>query len=324
MKNILVTAIGSFAGDVVIKNLRKAGCKVIGCDIYNKEWIVDAYNVDQFFQAPPVSDEKAYLEFITEICKEQDIDYIFPLTDIEVDFYHRNRRLFSSLEICPCISCETAIEICRNKMKLDEFLRNREICQTIPTRMLENVEIKNLDYPVVVKPFNGRSSQGLHYIDTYEQMQYFVSQNDVTDYIVQPKISGEILTVDVIRNQNTSTSGCIVRKELLRTMNGAGTSVKVFRNQELEKICINIANALNINGCVNFEFIEDENRIYHLIECNPRFSGGVEFSCMSGYDFVINHLKCFEKKEIDLLSNVQEQFIARKYEEFITEIVYND
>lgn len=318
MKNVLVTAIGSFAADIVIKKLKKAGCKVIGCDIYDREWIVDAYNVDLFYQVPLVSDGQAYLEFVTKICKEQKVDFIFPLTDIEVDFYHKSREIFSKLGVCLCISCESAIEICRDKMKLEKFLRDKNVCKTIPTYWLKNVEIKSLEYPAVVKPFNGRSSQGLHYIDSCEKMQHFIAYNDVADYIVQPKICGEILTVDVIRNQDTMTCGCIVRKELLRTLNGAGTSVLVFRDRELENTCRRIADALNINGCVNFEFIEDEKGIKYLIECNPRFSGGVEFSCLSGYDFVTNHLRCFEEKEIDLVDNIQEHFIARKYEEYIT------
>ncbi|MFQ9705363.1 MAG: ATP-grasp domain-containing protein [Enterocloster clostridioformis] len=52
-------------------------------------------------------------------------------------------------------------------------------------------------------------------------------------------------------------------------------------------------------GCVNMEFIEDRDGVYHMLECNPRFSGGVEFSCLAGYDCVTNHLRCFEGKEIE-------------------------
>ena len=322
MKNILVTAIGSFAADIVIKNLKKANCKVIGCDIYDKEWIADAYNVDRFYQAPFVSDGQEYLQFIIEICKEQAIDFIFPLTDIEVDFYHKNRDVFASMCVTLCISAERTIEICRDKMKLEQFLRDKDACQTIPTYWLADVNIKDLEYPVVAKPHNGRSSQGLHYIDNYEQMESFIGQNEVSGYLVQPKIEGDILKVDVIRNQKTTTVGCVARKELLRTLNGAGTSVLVFRDNELEHTCIGIAECLDINGCVNFEFIKDKNGTKYFIECNPRFSGGVEFSCMSGYNFVINHLRCFEGKEIDLVEDIQEQFIARKYEEYITKTIH--
>lgn len=320
MERILVTAIGSFAADIVIKNLKKQGYIVVGCDIYKKEWIADAYNVDIFFQVPLVSEEKEYLEFILKICFEQKIKFIFPLTDVEVDFYNRNRSIFEEEGIILCISSEKTIDICRNKMILNQYLGNNGVCQTIPTYLLEDANIQNLDYPVVVKPFNGRSSQGLHYIDTVEQMKSFVSQNNINGYIVQPRIIGSILTVDVVRNEYTDKIVCVARKELLRTLNGAGTSVYVFGDKMLEEQCKEIAKKLNVNGCVNFEFIETEQGERYFLECNPRFSGGVEFSCLSGYDFVSNHIKCFLRTEIEDILETKNMYIARKYEEYITHI----
>ena len=320
MEIILVTAIGSFAEDIVIKTLKKQGYMVIGCDIYKKEWIADAYNVAEFYQVPLVNNEKEYLEFILKICCERKIKFIFPLTDVEVDFYNRNRDIFEEKGIILCISCEKAIDICRNKMILNQYLDNKGLCKTIPTYFLENIDIRTLNYPVVVKPFNGRSSQGLHYIENIEMMESFISQNDVSGYIVQPKITGSILTVDIVRNEVSNKTACVARKELLRTLNGAGTSVYVFKDDELEEQCKKIANGLNVNGCVNFEFIETEEGEKYFLECNPRFSGGVEFSCLAGYDCVTNHIRCFIKEEIEDAGKVTNQYIARKYEEYITKI----
>ncbi|MCQ4701350.1 ATP-grasp domain-containing protein [[Ruminococcus] gnavus] len=320
METILVTAIGSFAADIVIKTLKKQGYMVIGCDIYKKEWIADAYNVDEFYQVPLVNKEKEYLEVILKICYERKIKFIFPLTDVEVDFYNRNRDIFEKRGIILCISCEKTIDICRNKMILNQHLENKGICKIIPTYLLDSADIQSLDYPVVIKPFNGRSSQGLYYIDNVGMMESFISQNDVHGYIVQPKIIGSILTVDVVRNEVTKKTVCVARKELLRTLNGAGTSVYVFEDNKLKEQCEKIADELNVNGCVNFEFIETEQGEKYFLECNPRFSGGVEFSCLSGYDCVTNHIRCFIKGEIEDAVQLKNQYIARKYEEYITKI----
>ena len=59
----------------------------------------------------------------------------------------------------------------------------------------------------------------------------------------------------------------------------------------------------------------------YYIECNPRFSGGVEFSCLVGYDCVSNHVRAFENKPIDEFKMLHETFIARKYEEYVTRII---
>ena len=141
---------------------------------------------------------------------------------------------------------------------------------------------------------------------------------DVSDYIEQPLVKGDVITVDVVRNAADGAWAAVCRRELLRTLNGAGTSVRVFRNPELEGLCGRIAGWLGVNGCVNMEFIEDGRGQYHMLECNPRFSGGVEFSCMAGYDCVTEHLHCFEGKPVDTRAEITEMYIARKFEEYIT------
>lgn len=79
-----------------------------------------------------------------------------------------------------------------------------------------------------------------------------------------------------------------------------------------------LANQLNIIGCVNFEFIVDENEQYHFMECNPRFAGGVEFSCIAGYNCVSNHIRAFLNQKIDSFTFSRNQYIARKYHEYVT------
>ena len=75
---------------------------------------------------------------------------------------------------------------------------------------------------------------------------------------------------------------------------------------------------MNINGCVNFEFIDSSSEGKYFLECNPRFSGGVKFTCMSGYDCVLNHLRCFQGEKIESKIHITQQYISRKYKEYIT------
>ena len=81
-----------------------------------------------------------------------------------------------------------------------------------------------------------------------------------------------VVTVDVVRDR-ADNCVAVARKELLRTLNGAGTSVHVFHDEELEQKSKDLARLLKITGCVNFEFILDKDGNYHFLECNPRFSG---------------------------------------------------
>lgn len=318
MENVLVTAIGSFSADIVIKSLKRMNYKIIGCDIYPKEWIADAYQVHQFYRAPYATNEKEYIKFIKKICCVEKITMIFPLTDIEVDVFNENRKWFDENHITVCISSKETIDICRNKKIIEEYIREFKLnINTIHTEYLNEIKTIPSKYPVVLKPYNGRSSQGLKYIQNSTEWKHILEEIDTSNYIVQPYVEGSIVTVDIVRSDEKHAIA-IPRKELLRTLNGAGTSVYVYNDLKLEEVCIALANVLDIIGCVNFEFIIDDNGKYHFIECNPRFSGGVEFSCMTGYDFVKNHVKCFRNKKIDEKCQFSNQYIARKYEEYVT------
>lgn len=320
MNTVLVTAIGSFSADIIIKNLKMNNIQVIGCDIYPSEWIADSKSVDSFYQVPYAREEKQYIDGILEICKKEKAEALVVLTDAEADVLNRHRRELLNAEVTLCLPSEKTMRLCRDKRKLSHFLKEKNIGNPIPTMDLFGTAIEALSYPVVVKPYNGRSSQGLHYIHSRKEMEAFIQTHPIHDSIVQPFLKGSVMTVDIVRQEGTGQSAVICRKELLRTPSGAGTSVLVFSDPSLEAMCRKIAKELQINGCVNFEFIQTEDGKYHILECNPRFSGGVEFSCLAGYDCVTNHIRCFTGEAIEPCREITGMYIARKYEEYITKV----
>lgn len=322
---ILVTAIGSFSAVTVIEALKRDGYQVIGCDIYPAEWVANSKIVDVFYKAPYATDKEAYREFVRMVCREEEVAFVMPLTDVEIDLFRGWVTAEEETGAVICMSDRSALEICRNKKVLEEYLAPKHVCETIPGRMLAEVVGEALTYPLVIKPFDGRSSQGLHIVKTPKEMELVVElcRDELDRYLVQPKISGPIITVDVVRNPETGEVVCMPRRELLRTPNGAGTSVYVFKNKYLEKQCRDIAAALNIRGCVNFEFVEEQASeekegpgIWRFLECNPRFSGGLAFSVMAGYDMVRNHLNCFMGKGLEPEGEIRGQHIARRYGEY--------
>ena len=320
MRVALITAIGSFAADIVIKSLKQHGYRVLGTDIYPKEWIADAGNVDSFFQIPLASNRSSYFKALQQICISEGVQDLLPLTDVEIDVLNENRFWFEAHNICLCLSSEDAICVCRDKLATARLLSDGALQQIIiPFHSAsESHAIPDDWFPIICKPVNGRSSQGIKRYATWEDASRFLGSEERHSYLVQPLIEGTVVTADLCRTPDGSQCVICARRELLRTLNGAGTSVQVFHDPALEAICVQIANALNVIGCVNFEFICSPDGSYHFIECNPRFSGGVEFSCIAGYDFVWNHIKCFHSQAIDEAVAFPELYIARKYEEYIT------
>lgn len=319
MNTVLITAVGSFSADRIIRNLKKAGVRTVGCDIYPREWIASAADVSSFYQVPRADDTENYRNALLEICRREKVDYIFPLTDVEVDVWQECRARWEHEEgAAVCISPYEAIHICRNKDRIVRFIEKNAVeIQTIPTSCLEELEQEPECFPIVCKPCNGRSSQGLYKIEDRDEWRFFRSRKHSERYIVQPFLEGDVVTVDVVRNPATEEAIAVPRKEFLRTPNGAGTSVLVFSDPQLEEKCRRLAGLLHITGCVNFEFLQDPDGNYYFLECNPRFSGGTAFTCLAGFDCVTAHLKCFTGEKLGSFSLPREMYIARKYKEYI-------
>lgn len=313
---ILVTAIGSSAAGIVIKELQRYGFYVVGTDIYPKEWLADSFRADGFYQVPRADKGEEFVDAIIDICGREDVRYVIPLTDVEVDAFNRFRMRFSRLGICLCMQDEGTVSLCRDKRKAAWHLR--ECCRVIPEVAREELADWK-EFPLICKRTNGRSSLGLYRFSSAREICAFMEDKG-DEYMIQPMIEGKVITADVLRDRDHDRCVVYPREELLRTGNGLGVVVKMFHDGCFEEQCREIAERLDIVGCVNFEFIRDREGAYYFMECNPRFSGGVEFSALAGYPFVINHLNCFLGKCIDEASVPDSITIARKYETYITDM----
>lgn len=308
MKTILLTAIGSYAAPPVIASLHAAGHRVIGCDLYPAQWNAAAQDVDGFFQIAPASEPEAYLTQLEEAVRREKVDFVIPLTDPEVDVLCACKARFAKLDCILCVPDEPCAKLCRNKLEMAHVLEAEAICSTIPTVSPYGHEPMQDEYPLMLKPLNGRSSQGQMVVRT--PAAYHLALEQRTDYIAQPYLDGAIYTVDVARDLY-GTVQCLARRELLRTVNGLGTTVRLLPDHPLEGVCAAIARRAAVIGVVNMEFIEHDGQFYFL-EVNPRFSGGVGFSIAAGLDFAHFQLLCHEGESLPPRPALHEQTLTRK------------
>lgn len=319
--NVLLTITGAVSADICIKSFKRMGCRIIGCDCHPKEWIVGSNEVDVFYQAPLIAEQEKYIQFIKNLCINENVSFVVPMIDVEVDLFAQHRAWFDKENIIICSSPQDTIKILRNKKLLSDFIKdNCPEINFIPTKYLKDVEYPEWNFPVVCKPYNGRSSQGLRFIYSKEEWEEFKNSADNNLYIVEPFIEGPIVMVEIVRQPFTGQTVAMTRRELMSTPHGLSTSVYIYQNEQLEENSKKLAEKLNIIGNVNFEYIMDHHGDYHFVECNPRFSAGCNFSCIAGYDIPENHLRCFMGKEIDKYLFKHTMVIARKYTEVLTRV----
>lgn len=316
MKTVLITAAGSASAATVLKCFHAQGLRVVATDIYPREWNIACMEADAFFQAVPASRADAYVAQLKEAVQREQADFLIPLTDVEVDVLCGQKAAFTALGCTVCVPDESAARLCRDKMAMAEALSKDDLCQTIPTVSPYGWQPEEAAFPLMLKPLSGRSSQGQVVAHTREDFDTALRTRN--DYIAQPFILGDIYTVDVARDRFGGVQA-LARQELLRTVNGLGTTVRVFAEHPLEGICQSIARRAGVVGVVNMEFIHHDG-LYYFLEVNPRFSGGLGFSAAAGVDFATLSLLCHEGASIGVRGAVKAGVFIRRVEAVCTQM----
>ena len=180
-----MTAIGSFAADTVIRELKEAGYRVIGSDIYDPKWVAASQDVEAFYQAPLAKDEKKYIDFIKDIVAKEHVTRIVPLIDVEVDVLNRHRAEIETDAVRICMSDEEVITTLRDKLLMTKLVAGvissiddpdmKGQVRTIPTEKASEIDFEHVSYPVVLKPVDGRSSSGLYRVYQEDQLGFAFS-----------------------------------------------------------------------------------------------------------------------------------------------------
>ena len=296
--NILVTAVGSLAGEIVLDILNKEENYIIGTDSLLSKNSTAANLCDRFYKIPNAQ-HKNYISSLFDISVETGVELIIPLVDYEIDQLDKYRDMFEEKGIHIAMPTNSALKICRDKYNLSQFANKLDKVDAIPTFQLNQLKYTELQKPLIAKLRNGRSSEGLKRITNFNHLSTLSK-----DYVLQPCIEGAVFTVDAIRDSYGNFFS-IAREEIVRTKNGCGLKVKIERNSKLNSLTKKICDALQITGCINIEFIYDGNK-YWLMDVNPRFSAGIKFSFLAGYDFITNQVNCRLKKAIDEQLNLKE------------------
>lgn len=295
----LVTAIGSYSAESVIASLREHwGARVVGTNTQPWDWCTTSALLDAFHQVPPARGVEAYIGRLLEVCEAERVTHVLPLIDPEVDAFARHHEAFAERGITLCMQPLETIRVARDKWLVHQAFQDDPLIRTIPTWRLEDLPVPGLGLPLIAKPRDGRNCEGLMQVRDEDFLHYVRKRFSGRDYIVQPLLPGDVCVVDVVRQQSTGDWAAMARQELVRTPTGAGLTVRMLADPHLVAMAGRVAEVLGVNGCINMEFLVQDGEAL-LMDVNPRFSGGIAFSHLSGYDMVANHLRCFREASLD-------------------------
>lgn len=290
---ILITGVGGDIGQSVIKCLKESSynCYLIGCDI--DPYAAGKKDVDIFFQAPKANFEDEYFSFIKRILDIEDLDYILPATELEIEFYNTHRDFYAKRGIKLLINDAHIINTFSNKYMTSLFFKENGF--DFP-KTYKLSEYKNeLEFPVIVKPEKGCGSKKIQILHDETDLSYI--KRKYNDAIIQ-EIIGNIdweYTVAIF------SDGRKIYSIAFRRYLGYGSLTKFAElvvNSEIESLARCVASACNLKGSINLQMRRTD-RGFIPFEINPRLSSTVYFRFFFGFKDVEWWLDMYEGKQIE-------------------------
>ncbi len=248
----------------------------------------------------PRSSHSGYFDRLLDICQQNQIGLLISLNDLELPLLARQRDRFLAIGTIPLISDPAAIDICFDKWKTYQFLKQHHIPAPKTYRSLadalEAIAIGELKFPLVVKPRWGTASIGIEFPQDSEELElaYRLVRKRLTrtilaaassldperSVLIQERIVGGEYGLDVINNLQGEYVTTFAKCKL--SMRGGETDSAITTNDpQLIAIGEKIGRNLKHIGNLDCDVLSGPQG-YCVLEMNPRFGGGYPFSHLAG------------------------------------------
>lgn len=253
--------------------------KIITADLKNNA--PSAYFSDKHLIVPRICSPN-YLEELLRICKQESIHLIIPLIDTELILLAKNRHLFEEVGVKVLVSGVELNEIASDKIKTFQFF----VENGIPTPKVYNRdELRNKAYqfPLLIKPLDGSSSNGVTKIHNEKELNFFIDY--IQNAMVQEFVEGAEYTVDVMVDFKGNIK-TIVPRMRIETRAGEVSKGVTVKHDLIINAVKEVVNLLpQPVGCLTLQCFKKTNGEITFIEINPRFGGGIPLSIEAGANF---------------------------------------
>lgn len=295
--NILFTCAGrrTYLLKYFRENLSE-GDKIVATDMQLSAPALQAADVK--IQVPAVYDPK-YIDITLNICKEQKIDALLCLNDLELPILSENKARFEALGVKVIVSEPEVIDIAFDKYKTAQWVGslglNAPKTYVTLASAKEALDKGDIAFPLFMKPRWGSGSIGLETIDDMEELDIYyhllmkkikktiLATASVGDeYImIQEKLTGKEFGLDVMNDLQGNNVAVSVKQKLAMRAGETDKAITVDL-PEVREMGATIGRNLKHIGNLDVDIMQRANGDYCVLELNPRFGGGYPFSYEAG------------------------------------------
>ena len=289
------------------------GDKVVATDMQLSAPALQAADVK--LQVPAVYDPE-YVNITLKICKEQKIDALISLNDLELPILAENKAKFEALGVKVIVSDPQVIDIAFDKYKTAQWVESLGL--VAPKTYVRLADVKEalakgeIEFPLFMKPRWGSGSIGLESIADMEELDIYynllmkkikktiLATASVGDeYImIQEKLTGNEFGLDIMNDLNGKNVAVSVKQKLAMRAGETDKAVTVDL-PEVRVMGKKIGEALGHIGNLDVDIMQRADGAYCVLELNPRFGGGYPFSYEAGVNMPKAIIQWVKGEEVD-------------------------
>ena len=313
--NILFTCAGrrTYLLKYFKENLSE-GDKVVATDMQLSAPALQAADIK--LQVPAVYDPE-YVNITLNICKEQNIDVLLSLNDLELPILAENKARFEELGVKVIVSSPEVIDIAFDKYKTAQWVEALGLKSPKTYVRLEDAKkalaAGEIEFPLFMKPRWGSGSIGLESIADMEELDIYynllmkkikktiLATASVGDeYImIQEKLTGAEFGLDIMNDLNGKNVGVSVKQKLAMRAGETDKAVTVDI-PEVRAMGRKIGESLGHIGNLDVDIMQRADGAYCVLELNPRFGGGFPFSYEAGVNMPKAIIQWVKGEDVDL------------------------
>lgn len=313
--NILFTCAGrrTYLLKYFKENLAE-GDKVVATDMQLSAPALQVADVK--LQVPAVYDPE-YVNITLDICREQKIDALLSLNDLELPILAENKARFEELGVKVIVSSPEVIDIAFDKYKTAQWVESLGLVAPKTYVRLEDAKkalaAGKIDFPLFMKPRWGSGSIGLESIADMEELEIYynllmkkikktiLATASVGDeYImIQEKLTGNEFGLDIMNDLKGNHVAVSVKQKLAMRAGETDKAVTVDI-PEVREMGRKIGEALGHIGNLDVDIMQRADGAYCVLELNPRFGGGFPFSYEAGVNMPKAIIQWIKGEDFDL------------------------
>lgn len=243
---------------------------------------------------------------ILKLVKTGKYDLVVPTTDFSAMILAKNKKTYE--KYCKVASNDWEVyQIAADKNQTMKVCTNLKLPCPVTLFEIDDIDkVKDLKYPIVVKPKIGYGAIGFHKVNNKQELENIFSGADseeISKYVFQeyiPQTDIQYECAMFMDDKGNAKTALVFSKNRWFPVEGGSSTLNITVDRpDIVESCTKLLQSINWRGAADIDLIQDpRDGKAKIMEINPRVSGSVKIAFIAGTNQAKQMKELAEEKEV--------------------------